>query len=688
MAPNEGRQYMGMIRLLQHFGWTWVGLLAVDDSSGEHFLQALEPLLSQNGICSAFAQRIPKQGRLLNIDEFNVVASNIFLPLMDRNTRVCVIYGETLTIMWLSTVATLADPGHKGNTTVGKVWIMTAQIDFTLMGLLISWDFQLFQGTISFTIHSNQHLGFLRYLQNIHSHWTHRNGFVQDFWEQAFDCSFSNPSMPEKNNRICTGQQRLENLPESVFEMHITGHSYSIYNAVYAVAHALHAMDSLRSKHTAIVLGKRLDYQHLQPWQLHSFLQGISFNNAAGEIVSFNDKREMVAGFDITNMVTFPNTSFLRIKVGRVDPNAKEGKELIMNEDIMQWHGSFNQVAPVSVCSDSCPPGYQKTKREGEKFCCFDCAHCPEGKISYKKDVDDCSKCLEDQYPSKGRDRCLSKDITFMSYEEPLGISLASVAVSFSLLTALVLGIFIKHKDTPLVKANNRDLTYVLLVSLLLCFLSSLLFLGRPNKVTCLLRQSAFGIIFSVAVSCVLAKTITVVVAFMATKPGSTMRKWVGKKMTNSIVLSCSLIQAGICGVWLATSPPFPDLDKQPLTAEIIALCNEGSVIMFYLVLGYMGVLAFISFSVAFFARKLPDTFNEAKFIAFSMLMVCCVWSSFVPTYLSTNGKNMVAVEIFSILASSAALLGCIFSPKCFIILLRPELNNREKLIMRKTSRI
>ncbi|XP_060112565.1 vomeronasal type-2 receptor 26-like [Heteronotia binoei] len=421
--------------------------------------------------------------------------------------------------------------------------------------------------------------------------------------------------------------------------------------------------------------------------QLHAFLQDLSFNNSAGETMSFNKNKEMGTGFDITNLITFPNKSFQRVKVGRVDADTSAGKQFVIHEDMIVWHRNFNQVLPLSQCNDQCNPGYYKKEMEGKTICCYTCVSCPEGEISNQKDMVQCIRCSEDQYPSKDRDQCINKIVTFLSFEEPLGVTSALLSVSLSLITTSVLGIFIKHSDTPIVKANNRDITYTLLVSLLLCFLCSFLFLEQPKEVTCFLRQAAFGIIFTVAVSCVLAKTITVVVAFMATKPGSSMRKWVGKRTTSSVLLMCSLIQTGICMVWLGTFPPFPDFDMQSMTAEIVAECNQGSIIMFYIVLGYMGLLSLISLIAAFFARKLPDSFNEAKFITFSMVIFCSVWLPFVPTYLSTKGKYVVAVEIFSILASSAGLLGCIFFPKCYIILLKPEFNKKEHLISRKNTK-
>ncbi|XP_053114989.1 vomeronasal type-2 receptor 26-like [Hemicordylus capensis] len=613
MVPNETHQYLGIVKLLLHFRWKWVGLLTMDDDGGEHFLQVMEPMLSENGICSAFTLRASKS-RKYSIKEMYYDTQSMMPVFMSSKANIFVMYGETSSFMryatlvwWITTEIPRTDPEYWDKISAGKVWITTAQIDFAFHVFQKFFDVQMFHGAISFNIHSKELLGFRKFLQIINPSKIKGDGFINYVWEQAFDCSIPNSNTPANIYDTCTGEEKLEDLPGPFFEMRMTGHSYSIYNAVYAVAHALNTKYSSSSNHRAMDGGCRLVPQKVGPWQ----------------------------------------------------------------------------VPPRSLCNDNCLPGSSKKKKEGKKFCCYDCAPCPEGMISNQKDMDYCILCPEDQYPDQGQDRCIPKMPCFLSFEEPLDIILAFLALFFSLVTALVLGIFIKHRDTPIVKANNRNLTYCLLFSLFLCFLCSLLFIGEPKNGTCLLRQTAFAIIFSISVSSVLAKTITVVVAFMAFKPGSVLRKWVGKNLTHSVVFSCSLVQVGICSVWLGTFPSYPESDMHSLSREIIVECNEGSVTLLYSVLGYLGFLAIVSFAVAFIARKLPDSFNEAKFITFSMVVFFSVWLSFIPSYLSTKGKYMVAVEIFSILSSSAGLLGCIFTPKLYIIVLRPHLNKRDILIRR-----
>ncbi|XP_062993020.1 vomeronasal type-2 receptor 26-like [Elgaria multicarinata webbii] len=681
MVPNEDPQYVGIVGLLKHFGWNWIGLIVSEDDSGETFLRTLRPRLLQNTICIAWTQVIPTVTSFLP----NKILKEKLLPISNTlflsDVNVILVYGDGQSVEGLRIVLFSAEFSHKRP--LERVWIITAQWDFTAVFNGASLNTRTFNGTLSFTFHTNLVPGFQDFLESINP-FQSTIYFIQQFWASAFLCSLPQYNLYVPNKKSCTGEEKLGRLPGPWFEVGMSGRSYSIYNAVYAVAHALHAMDSSRALKRAMGERGKWSLLNVQPWQLHSFLRNIRFNNSAKEEISFNEKWELASGFDIINLVTFPNQSFQRVQVGEMDPQAPAGKEFKINASAVTWNPKFKQMLPSSTCVKSCHHGQSMLIQQGQQICCYDCVQCAKAMISKMIDADQCEKCPEDQYPNKKQDQCIPKDISYLAYEEPLGAVLVSSALFLSVITVVVSWSFIQHQNTPIVKANNWSITCALLCSLLLCFLCSFLFIGRPGMVTCLLRQTVFGIVFSIAVSCVLAKTITVVLAFMATKPGNRMRKWVGKRLALSVIILPSLIQAGICAVWFVISPPFPEFDMHSQIGQIVVQCNEGSDIMFYLVLGYISFLAIVSFTVAFFARKLPDTFNEAKLITFSMLVFCSVWVSFVPTYLSTKGKYMVAMEIFSILASSAGLLGCIFLPKFYIIVLRPELNTRDQLVSKK----
>ncbi|KAM9330238.1 vomeronasal type-2 receptor 26-like [Gastrophryne carolinensis] len=347
----------------------------------------------------------------------------------------------------------------------------------------------------------------------------------------------------------------------------------------------------------------------------------------------------------------------------------------MMNPGNLTW--KMGKV-PQSRCSESCPPGYRKAPINKVQACCYDCVQCSEGEVSNVTDSDICQRCPDEEWPDERKETCRPKIIEYLTFDgDVLTLLFAVISVLGSVISAAVIKLFISFWDTPVVKANNRTVSIILLTSILLSFLCVFLFLGRPVHITCMLRQVSFGIFFTISVSCVLAKTIIVCIAFKTTKPGSYWNKWVGTKLANYVVLICSSVQVLICVIWLSVSHPYQEYDMSSYHEKIIIQCNEGSVIGFYMMLGYLGFLAAVSFVLAFMVRTLPDSFNEAKYITFSMLVFCSVWIAMIPAYLSTRGKYMVAVEIFAILTSSAGLLGCIFFPKLYIFAIKPEMNTR-----------
>ncbi|KAK9397722.1 type-2 vomeronasal receptor [Crotalus adamanteus] len=680
MVPNENIQYEGIVHLLKHFGWNWIGLLASEDESGDAFFQNIQPKLFQNDICIAWKQLIPVfKGGDFTAGTVTSHISNIQDTMLVKKIDVFLASGTIQSMEALQIILYLSERSKKKKI-YHRVWIMTSQWDFTVMIFKPgSFPAQTFNGSLYFALHTKTVPGFHGFLER-RKLYVNSSALMNRFWWTIFDCSFRAYS---KGVKRCTGREDLGRVPGSVFEMTMSGESYNIYNAVYTAAHALQAM---RSREKAASLrnqnGANSDL-HFQPWQLHYFLRNTHFNNSAGEEIFFDEKGDFDPGYDIFNLVVFQNRSFKRVHVGRMDSKAPDGKMFTLNESAIVWNHKLLQVPPSARCVESCPWGHSRVVQEGKQSCCYNCRKCPEGRISVQTDADQCERCPEDQYANAERDQCLPKTFSYLSFSEPLGVILTSLILLFSATLILVALTFFLHWESPIVKANNRNITCVLVSSLLLCFLCSFLFIGWPGKVTCILRQTVLSIIFSISISCVLAKTITVVLAFLATKPGNTMRKWLGKGTERSAIVLSSFIQIIMCVVWLIISPPFPELDKHSQVEEIIVQCNEGSDNMFYIVLSYLGLLATISFIVAFFARKLPDTFNEAKLITFSMLVFCSIWVSFIPAYLSTKGKYMVAVEIFSILASAAGLLGCIFLPKCYIIILKPHLNTKQHLTRR-----
>nr|XP_033772756.1 vomeronasal type-2 receptor 26-like [Geotrypetes seraphini] len=656
-VPSILHASTGIIKLLNHFDWTWVGIVAPDDDNSLRVVRTLKEEITQNGGCIEF------------IETFSHT-HNTFKPF----TEILQFYKFLQSSSAHVIIAYCSDGDLYGNIDIKEI---PSKVFITI----IDWDipptipvgFGLKNNTLAFTMVKKNIPSFSKFVRDVNPLLFPSDNTIKAWWN-----ALCNSRCPKNIQRSCKTNMTF------FFILHCEakhlGHSYRIYNSVYILAHALH--DMLLSSIGSNITWRRdlWEFSDYLPRKLHHYLKNVHFRNILGEEIFYDENGDIPSEYDIVNILFLPNGSLKNEIVGSYNPYASPGQDLRINEKAIVWEREFTKVPPQSKCSQSCLPGFMKIIKQGLPVCCYDCFPCPEGEISTQNDMETCVKCQEDQWPNQKKDACLPKLLVFLSFEEPLGIALMLISIILFFINAIILGIFIHNRDTPIVRANNRNLSYLLLISLMLCFLCALVFIGYPDKVTCILRHIAFGIIFSISLSSILAKTLTVVMAFQATKPESKLRKWMGSRVSNSIVIFCSLVQTLLCVIWLFTASPFPYLNMHSEIGMILIECNEGSIVAFYCVLGYLGFLACISFIIAFLARNLPDSFNEAKYITFSMLVFCSVWISFIPTYLSTKGKYMVVVEIFAILTSSAGLLGCIFFPKCYIILLKPERNKRKYL--------
>uniref|UniRef100_A0A8C4SDJ8 G-protein coupled receptors family 3 profile domain-containing protein n=1 Tax=Erpetoichthys calabaricus TaxID=27687 RepID=A0A8C4SDJ8_ERPCA len=608
-VPSEAFQVIP--KIIQYFGWTWVGAIGSDDDYGVYALKSFSEEHKKFG-CIAFSEAI-------NVNDKSNLKRAVKV-VQQSSAKVIVVF---LTKLDASTL--INEIAHQNIT--GKQWIASDSWS-AFAALASNENFKYFGGTIGVTARRGVIPGLEQYLLQAKPDYDQNNNLLK--------------------HKECTGLEDLKSTKTEYSDVSQLRATYNVYKAVYAVAQALHNLNNCEHGKGPFEGNTCADITSVKPWQV-------------------KQKKNLCF---YTYFSSFILIYFIK----------STNKDISL---VMWWLGGtvVHASAPESVCSKSCQPGSRKAHRKGEPTCCFDCLPCADGEISSHLDSTECFICPPDSWSNQKRNKCILKEVEFLSYDDAMGITLTTTTLLGVCSSVVVLAIFIYFRNTPVVKANNSELSFLLLVSLTLCFLCSLCFIGEPTHWSCRLRHVAFGISFVLSISCILVKTIVVIMAFKATKPGKSVMKWFGATQQRGTVFFFTFIQALICIIWLTTAPPFPNKNTKYQNAKIIFECDIGSVAGFSCLLGYIGLLACISFLLAFIARSLPDTFNEAKFITFSMLIFCAVWITFIPAYISSPGKHTVAVEIFAILASSFGLLFAIFVPKCYIILLRPERNTKKALM-------
>lgn len=258
MVPEQKPHYLGMIRLLLHFRWTWVGLIAPKNDNGERFVQTLTPVLTANGICVAFSKSIT--GMTTLYIQMYLDMSHVLWLMTHRKVTVLLYYGDSHSLFDFITLKKFLQTTVK-QPIVGSVWIMAILKDITLAPLVS--EIHRLHGSLSFSIQTKAG-------QNYNKLDTFFKP-IKDFGTKAFHCSDGKHALSVKSQDRCREREKLEAPTQDVLESVLSEDGYSIFKTIQCMAHAIHAMRFSRSKQLAMGHGNQLEHQRLQPWQVSIF---------------------------------------------------------------------------------------------------------------------------------------------------------------------------------------------------------------------------------------------------------------------------------------------------------------------------------------------------------------------------------------------------------------------------------
>ncbi|XP_073529293.1 G-protein coupled receptor family C group 6 member A-like [Phyllobates terribilis] len=667
-VPNDKYQTEAMVTLIKKYGWNWVGVIATDDEYGNSASLSLSFLFKQKGICTAFSKRIPD-----NIDHthFNHTLNETVNELIKNTTNVVIVFLRTSVLSQLFKKVIALN--------ISKTWI-ASDIWVNSKGISSIPNIHKIGTIIGLAFKAGTVPGFSQYLKNLKAPENGAtNEFLQEYKELRFGCTKEDReylkcmnsssascvrghSMTLKSPLACHANvtnvyMESDDLLAQTVERST---SYSTSLAVTAIAQAIR---NIVCNHDTCDKHNTFTPKML----LEEIKKGnYSFNDMTFQFQSTGD---VLTGYDIYYWNTTNNTVKFQL-IGLYDI---KGQNISIPEDAILWNTQNNKV-PFSNCTKTCDPGTHK--KHSEISCCYDCVLCAEGYYANTSDMAECLMCPEHQWSRNGSSQCENKTEEYFQWNNPFAITLMTFS-SIGLVLVSVIGIlFRQYIDTPAVKAAGGRYTYLLNISLLVSLADTALFIGQPVVVICQIRQPLFGISFTVTVSCILIKSLRIILAFESGSRGQKVMSFAFKPLV--IIISLTSIQLVICLIWVFVKSPCVSTIRR-IPQLLILQCNEGSYIAFVIMLSYIGFLAFICFILAYKGRKLPDKYNEARYITFSMLVYMFVWIVFIPVYMNNTSSTYIsAVQIIAILASSYGVIGCHLLPVCYIILFKREKNNRE----------
>uniref|UniRef100_A0A8B9T0C8 Glutamate metabotropic receptor 2 n=1 Tax=Anas platyrhynchos TaxID=8839 RepID=A0A8B9T0C8_ANAPL len=594
-----------MSEILRFFNWTYVSTVASEGDYGETGIEAFEQEARMRNICIATSEKV---GRSMNKKTYDGVVRAL---LQKPNARVVVLFTRSEDARELLAAA------HRAN--VSFMWV--ASDGWGALESVVAGSEAVAEGAITIELAAYPIQEFATYFLNLHPYNNSRNPWFREFWEQKFKCSFHTPDC--SRHSLKTGKFE----PESKITF--------VVNAVYAMAHSLHNM------HRALCPNTTKLCDSMKPVNGKRFYKDFMLNvNFDGDVVRFDRYGDGIGRYNIFNY------------------HHRDGR--YRYQKVGYWAEGL-----ILNTTDPCKKNEIKSMQPGD-ICCWICIPCQP--YEYLLDEFTCMDCGLGYWPNETLNGCYELPQEYIRWRDVWAIGPVTISCLGFISTLFVFGVFIKNNDTPIVKASGRELCYILLTGVLMCYSMTFIFIAKPSTEVCTLRRLGLGTSFAVCYSALLTKTNRIARIFSGVKEGVQRPRFISP--TSQVVICMALIscQLIIVIIWLLVETPGTGKETEPDKRYIVTLkCNNRDSNML-ISLTYNVLLIVLCTVYAFKTRKCPENFNEAKFIGFTMYTTCIIWLAFLPIFYTTT-------MCISVSLSGTVVLGCLFTPKLHIILFQPQKN-------------
>ncbi|XP_075347248.1 metabotropic glutamate receptor 5 isoform X1 [Mycteria americana] len=644
VVPSDAQQARAMVDIVKRYNWTYVSAVHTEGNYGESGMEAFKDMAAKEGICIAHSYKIYSNAGEQSFDKL-LRKLRSHLP----KARVVACFCEGMTVRGL--LMAMRRLGLAG--------------EFLLLGsdgwadrYDVTEGYQREAvGGITIKLQSPDVKWFDDYYLQLRPETNHRNPWFQEFWQHRFQCRLEGfPQENPKYNKTCTSQMTLRTQHVQDSKMGF------VINAIYSMAYGLHNMQmSLCPGYVGLCDAmKPIDGRKL----LESLMK-TNFTGVSGDMILFDENGDSPGRYEIMNFKKMGKDYFDYINVGSWDNG-----ELKMDDDEV-WSEKNNIIR--SVCSEPCEKGQIKVIRKGEVSCCWTCTPCKENE--YVFDEYTCKACQLGSWPNDELTGCDLIPVQYLRWGDPEPIAAVVFACLGLLATLFVTAIFIMYRDTPVVKSSSRELCYIILAGICLGYLCTFCLIAKPQQIYCYLQRIGIGLSPAMSYSALVTKTNRIARILAGSKKKICTKKPRFMSACAQLVIAFILIciQLGIIVALFIMEPP-DIMHDYPSIREVYLICNTTNLGV-VTPLGYNGLLILSCTFYAFKTRNVPANFNEAKYIAFTMYTTCIIWLAFVPIYFGSNYK--IITMCFSVSLSATVALGCMFVPKVYIILAKPERNVR-----------